>query len=72
MRARDFCNFFAGLPSITLEKDAALLWRLVPDIRMVIPGDIISYAPVKQFTKFDSADMKTLLVHVRCAAVSGS
>ena len=50
---------------MTLEKDAGLLWRLVPDIRMVLPGDIISYAPVKQFTKFDSADMRTLLIHVR-------
>jgi hypothetical protein len=38
MRARDFCHFFGGLPSVKLEKDCALLWRLVPDVRMVMQG----------------------------------
>jgi len=65
MRARDFYNFFGTVPSVTAEKDTSLIWRRVPGIKMILPGDIIAYAPVGNFTKFDSADVRTLLIHVR-------
>jgi hypothetical protein len=51
MRAKDFYDFFSTLPFTVMDAqeipDSARLmkWRTVPDLRMVIPGDVIVYRP---------------------------
>jgi hypothetical protein len=51
MRAKDFFGFFQACPYSVLdgtlipETDKRMKWRLVPDLRMVIPGDVIVYRP---------------------------
>lgn len=46
MRAKDFFGFFNGVPYTVMdteeitESDKQMRWRRVPDLRMVIPGDM--------------------------------
>jgi hypothetical protein len=48
-------------------------WRLVPDLRMVIPGDVIVYRPIGNaaggaaFTEYDRKDLPKLLKAVKAA-----
>jgi hypothetical protein len=48
-------------------------WRLVPDLRMVIPGDVIVYRPIGNaaggaaFTEYDRKDLTKLLKAVKAA-----
>jgi len=79
MRAKDFYRFFETIPySVTgkdemPESDQHMKWRIVPDLRMVIPGDIIVYRPKGNaaggaaFTTHDRSDLKHLLKAVKTA-----
>ena len=79
MRAKDFYRFFETSPYTVLDKedivesDRRMKWRLVPDLRMVIPGDIIVWrakgnaAGGAAFTTNDRKDLKHLLKAVRTA-----
>lgn len=79
MRAKDFYRFFETVPySVTdqqevVETDKQMHWRLVRDLRMVIPGDIIVYRPKGNgaggaaFTTNDRSDLKHLLKAVKTA-----
>ena len=73
MRAKDFYRFFETVPCTVIdhkdlpqETDKLMKWRIVPDLRMVIPGDIIVYRPKGNsaggaaFTKNDRSDLKHL------------
>jgi hypothetical protein len=73
MRAKDFYRFFETIPYTVIdhkdlpeETDKLMKWRIVPDLRMVIPGDIIVYRPKGNsaggaaFTKNDRSDLKHL------------
>lgn len=80
MRAKDFYNFFHAIPYTVLSRDPAIAeedqtmkWRLVPDLRMVIPGDIICYRPRGRaaggaaFTINDRSDLNHLFKAVKAA-----
>jgi hypothetical protein len=81
MRAKDFYDFFLTIPFTVMDAqeipDGARLmkWRIVPDLRMVIPGDIIVYRPAGNaaggaaFTTNDRKDLKHLLKAVKMAQV---
>lgn len=81
MRAKDFCEFFASIPFTVLDPveipDRAHLmkWRLVEDLRMVIPGDIIAYRPRGNaaggavFSSSDRKDLTRMLRAVKTAQV---
>lgn len=79
MRAKDFYRFFETVPYTVIdrqeviESDKQMRWRLVRDLRMVIPGDIIVYRPKGNgaggaaFTTNDRSDLKHLLKAVKTA-----
>lgn len=79
MRAKDFYGFFSTIPYTVLdaveipESDRRMKWRLVPDLRMVIPGDVIVYRPKGNaaggaaFTTNDRKDLGRLLKAVKAA-----
>jgi hypothetical protein len=81
MRAKDFYRFFETIPYTVTEKgempesDKRMQWRLVRDLRMVIPGDIIVYRPKGNaaggaaFTKNDRSDVKHVLKAVKTAKI---
>jgi hypothetical protein len=81
MRAKDFYQFFETIPFSVMDQQefpagARLMkWRVVPDLRMVIPGDIIVYRPRGNaaggaaFTTNDRKDLKHLLYAVKTAQV---
>ena len=73
MRAKDFYRFFETIQYMVTdtqdlpeETDKLLKWRIVPDLRMVIPGDIIVYRPKGNsaggaaFTEYDRSDLRHL------------
>jgi hypothetical protein len=73
MRAKDFYRFFETIQYMVTdtqdlpeETNKLLKWRIVPDLRMVIPGDIIVYRPKGNsaggaaFTEYDRSDLKHL------------
>jgi hypothetical protein len=83
MRAKDFYRFFETIQytvtdtqDLPEDTDKLLKWRIVPDLRMVIPGDIIVYRPKgnsaggADFTANDRSDLKHLF-KVRMAISSG-
>lgn len=79
MRAKDFYDFFSTIPFTVMdpnpipEKSRLMKWRVVPDLRHVIPGDIIVYRPKGSaaggaaFTTNDRKDINQLLKAVRSA-----
>jgi len=79
MRAKDFYSFFENIPYTVMdetyisESDRRMKWRIVNDLRMVIPGDIICYRPAGNaaggaaFTEDDRKDLNFLLRCVRTA-----
>ncbi len=79
MRAKDFYDFFSTIPFTVMdaqpipEKSRLMKWRVVPDLRYVIPGDIIVYRPRGMaaggaaFTTNDKKDINHLLKAVRTA-----
>lgn len=79
MRAKDFYDFFSTIPFTVMdtqpipEKSRLMKWRVVPDLRYVIPGDIIVYRPRGMaaggaaFTTTDKQDLNHLLKAVRTA-----
>jgi hypothetical protein len=80
MRAKDFYSFFESIPyCVTDELDIPLTltrtmkWRKVPDLRMIIPGDVICYRPKGSsagnaaFTTSDRKDLGRLLKAVKVA-----
>jgi hypothetical protein len=81
MRAKDFYRFFETIPYAVTEKgemqesDVRMKWRLVRDLRMVIPGDIITYRPKGNaaggaaFTKNDRTDLMHVLKAVKTAQI---
>ena len=73
MRAKDFYRFFETIQYMVTdtqdlpeETDMLLKWRIIPDLRMVIPGDITVYRPKgnsaggSAFTEYDRSDLKHL------------
>jgi hypothetical protein len=82
MRAKDFYDFFSTIPFSVMDSrnefpDGARLmkWRIVHDLRMVIPGDVIVYRPKGNaaggaaFTTNDRKDLVHLLKAVKTAQV---
>lgn len=80
MRAKDFYSFFRAIPYTVLssepgieKEDQMMKWRIVPDLRMVIPGDIICYRPRGQaaggaaFTTNDRRDLNHMFKAVKVA-----
>lgn len=79
MRAKDFYDFFSTIPFTVMdtqaipEKTRLMKWRIVSDLRYVIPGDIIVYRPRggsaggAAFTTNDRKDLNQLLKAVRVA-----
>jgi hypothetical protein len=79
MRAKDFFDFFCTIPFTVMdpnpipEKIRVMKWRVVPDLRHVIPGDIICYRPRGSaaggaaFTLNDRRDISNMLKAVRTA-----
>lgn len=82
MRAKDFYRFFETIDLSVTDKEILPLmstqdrikkWRLVTDLRTLIPGDIIVYRPKGSaaggaaFTTNDRKDLKHLLKAVRMA-----
>jgi hypothetical protein len=79
MRAKDFFGFFSTIPYSVLdaedipESDRRMKWRVVKDLRMVIPGDVICYRPKGNaaggaaFTINDRKDLNRLLKAVKTA-----
>lgn len=79
MRAKDFYDFFSTIPFTILdpspvpEKSRLMKWRVVTDLRQVIPGDIICYRPRGSaaggaaFTTNDRKDLNHLLKAIRVA-----
>ena len=83
MRAKDFYKFFATLDATVMdtertlqdEEDSRMKWRIVNDLRMVIPGDVIVYRPRGNaaggaaFTENDRKDVRHLLKAVKTSQV---
>lgn len=81
MRAKDFYEFFLTIPYTVMDKqeipDGARImkWRIVKDLRMVIPGDIIVYRPKGNaaggaaFTTNDRKDINHVLKAVKTAQI---
>jgi hypothetical protein len=79
MRAKDFYGFFQTIPYTVLDKEEIpfdhqhMKWRIVPDLRLVIPGDVIVYRPRGNaaggaaFTTNDRRDLGRLLTAVKTA-----
>lgn len=79
MRAKDFYGFFSTIPYTVLdpteipESDRRMKWRIVPDLRMVIPGDVIVYRPQGNaaggaaFTRNDRKDLAKLCKAIKTA-----
>lgn len=79
MRAKDFFRFFQTVPYTVLdetdipENQQKMKWRIVKDLRMVLPGDIITYRPNGNaagnaaFTTNDRIDMYHMLKAVKTA-----
>jgi hypothetical protein len=79
MRAKDFYDFFSTIPFTVMdtapipERTRLMKWRIVTDLRYVIPGDIIVYRPRGSsaggaaFTTNDRKDFNHLLKAVRVA-----
>jgi len=79
MRAKDFYDFFSTIPFTVMdtapipEKTRLMKWRIVTDLKYVIPGDIICYRPKGSsaggaaFTTNDRKDLNHLLKAVRVA-----
>jgi hypothetical protein len=77
MRAKDFYQFFETIPFTVMDQQVStsearlMKWRVVPDLRMVIPGDVIVYRPRGNaaggaaFTTNDRKDLKHLLHAVK-------
>jgi hypothetical protein len=73
MRAKDFFSFFQFFPYSIMDKDPIpetdkrMRWRIVGDLRRVIPGDVIVYRPRGNsagggaFTAYDRKNMGNLL-----------
>ncbi|KAG7363578.1 NAD-dependent deacetylase [Nitzschia inconspicua] len=81
MRAKDFYQFFETIPFSVMDPKGStsesrlMKWRIVPDLRMVIPGDVIVYRPRGNaaggaaFTTNDRKDLKHLLHAVKTSQV---
>jgi hypothetical protein len=84
MRAKDFYRFFETLEysildhrarNITTTNDKRMHWRVVRDLRAVIPGDVIVYRPKGNaaggaaFTENDRSDLKHVLKAVKTAQI---
>lgn len=81
MRAKDFYRFFETVSLTVLDKqpictDKKLMkWRIVPDLRMVIPGDVIVWRPKGNaaghcaFTSNDRKDLSRLLKAVKTTQI---
>lgn len=81
MRAKDFFGFFQTIPFTVMDKeeisnaDQRMKWRIVNDLRMVIPGDIIVYRPRGNaaggaaFTENDRQDLPHLLKATKMAQI---
>jgi hypothetical protein len=85
MRAKDFYYFFSTLPFTVMDPPSPQIsaankqqhrvtnWRIVNDLRMVIPGDILVYRPEggaaggAAFTTADRQDVRHLLQAVKTA-----
>jgi hypothetical protein len=79
MRAKDFFRFFQTVPYSVLdegeipENQQKMKWRILRDLRLVIPGDVICYRPKGNaagdaaFTTNDREDMKHMLKAVKTA-----
>jgi len=80
MRAKDYYGFFDSIPYTVMDREEILSdsiktmkWRRVPDLRMVIPGDVIVYRPRGSaaggaaFTTNDRKDLRNLLKSVKTA-----
>jgi hypothetical protein len=84
MRAKDFYCFFSTLPFTIMDPSSPMIsaankqhrvpnWRIVNDLRMVIPGDILVYRPEGSaaagaaFTTSDRQDIHHLLQAVKAA-----
>lgn len=78
MRAKDFFGFFQTIPFTIMQKeeipdseDTRMKWRIVNDLRLVIPGDVIVYRPQggaaggAAFTENDAKDLPHLLKAVK-------
>jgi len=77
MRAKDFYAFFQTVPYTVMdqqeicEETKYMKWRIVPDLRMIIPGDVIVYRPKGNaaggaaFTINDRKDIGRLLKAVK-------
>jgi hypothetical protein len=81
MRAKDFYDFFSTIPFTVLnpqpfpEGSRLMKWRTVPDLRLVMPGDVIVYRPRGNaaggaaFTTNDRKDLRHILKAVKTAQV---
>jgi hypothetical protein len=83
MRAKDFYRFFETLEYSILDhrarnitnNDKRMQWRVVRDLRAVIPGDVIVYRPKGNaaggaaFTENDRSDLKHVLKAVKTAQI---
>lgn len=79
MRAKDYYGFFESIPYTVMDREEipesvkTMKWRRVPDLRMVIPGDVIVYRPKGNaaggaaFTTNDRKDLRNLLKAVKTA-----
>jgi len=79
MRAKDFYRFFDAIPYTVLdpepvpETETKMQWRIVKDLRLVIPGDVITYRPRGHaaggaaFTTNDRKDLTRVLRAARTA-----
>ena len=79
MRAKDFYGFFENIPYTVMDREdipesiKTMKWRRVPDLRMIIPGDVIVYRPRGNaaggaaFTSNDRKDLRNLLKAVKTA-----
>lgn len=81
MRAKDFFGFFQTISYSVMDKeempdtDLRMKWRIVNDLRLVIPGDIIVYRPRGNaaggaaFTENDRKDLPHLLKATKMAQI---
>jgi hypothetical protein len=81
MRAKDFYDFFSTIPFTILnpqpfpEGSRLMKWRIVQDLRFVMPGDVIVYRPRGNsaggaaFTTNDRKDLRHVLKAVKTAQV---
>lgn len=74
MRAKDFYRFFESVHATVLQHDETQPeWRIVPDLRMLIAGDVVVYRPRGNaaggaaFTTNDRSNLKQVLKAVMAA-----